>query len=282
MISTTTPIAARAERTARLLAALANPQRLLILCHLSRHGETGAGELARRFGFSQSALSQHLARMRAEALITQRRQGRALFYDLNEQLDLHLPVLLDGLCEPGAAAAPAAAAVELALSAASGPTTDAAAQPVAIQSAGAIHPMSQAAYQPDPDATYKVVFAISRANDAPARLHPALERVARTVNLYANAGAAPAHLQFVASVSGPAIAIALDEAHYRAQFGVANPNLPVLRDLRRHGVDVAVCGQALAAHQYDSDMLDPAITVALSALTTITSLQQQGYALMPL
>ena len=72
----------------------------------------------------------------------------------------------------------------------------------------------------------------------------------------------------------------LDDADYRKQFGVANPNLKVIAELRQAGVDVAVCGQAVAEHGYPYEAIDKSVTLALSALTTITELQQKGYALM--
>ena len=71
-------------------------------------------------------------------------------------------------------------------------------------------------------------------------------------------------------------------SHSLAAFGQANPNLPVIARLRAAGVDVAVCGQAVAEHDYPFDAIDRHVTLALSALTTVTELQQQGYALMPL
>jgi intracellular sulfur oxidation DsrE/DsrF family protein len=47
-------------------------------------------------------------------------------------------------------------------------------------------------------------------------------------------------------------------------------------------VDVAVCGQAVAEHDYAYDAVDSHVTLALSALTTVTVLEQKGYALLPL
>ncbi len=151
-----------------------------------------------------------------------------------------------------------------------------------ISAAGAFHPLPQAAYQPDRAATYKVVFALSKDSDKPSAVNPGLERLARTVNLYAASGVPLDHLKFVAVAYGPATPLALDDAHYRAQFGVANPNLPVIAQLRKAGVDVAVCGQAVAEHHYQNDWVAKDVTLALSALTTITELEQQGYGLMPL
>jgi intracellular sulfur oxidation DsrE/DsrF family protein len=152
----------------------------------------------------------------------------------------------------------------------------------AIEGYGKIHPLPKAAYQPDAKATYKVVFAMTAASKAPEEVNPAVERVARAVNLYVSAGVPLSHLKFVAVAYGAATSIALDDAHYKSAYGVANPNLPVIARLRKAGVDVAVCGQAVVEHSYQYEWIDPSVTVALAALTTITLLQDQGYRLMPL
>ncbi|MBD8874477.1 DsrE family protein [Rhodanobacter sp. DHB23] len=151
-----------------------------------------------------------------------------------------------------------------------------------ITAAGAFHPVPHAAFLPDRNATYKVVFAMTRASDKPDQVNPALERVARTVNLYAASGVPLAHLKFVAIAYGPATALVLDDAHYRAKFGVANPNLAAIAQLRKAGITLAVCGQAVAENHFEDAWVAQDVEVALSALTTITGLQQQGYALMPL
>jgi DNA-binding transcriptional ArsR family regulator len=70
-----------AERAATLLRALANEQRLMILCNLSE-GELSVGELNARLPLSQSALSQHLAVLRETGIVTTRREAQAVFYSL--------------------------------------------------------------------------------------------------------------------------------------------------------------------------------------------------------
>lgn len=152
----------------------------------------------------------------------------------------------------------------------------------AITGAGAMHPLPHAAYQPDPHATYKVVFSLTAAGAKPGEVSPSLEGVARAVNLYVNAGVPLDHLKFVVVIYHAATPIALDAAHYRGRFGVANPNLPVIAQLRHDGIDVVVCGQAWEGSKYDYAWVDHDVKVALSGLTTITELEQQGYALMPL
>lgn len=75
-------LSAKASQVAGLLKALANEQRLLILCHLVAESELSVGALGDRLDLSQSALSQHLARLRAQGLVEFRRQSQTLHYRL--------------------------------------------------------------------------------------------------------------------------------------------------------------------------------------------------------
>ena len=76
----TRDLKAKAGQVAELLRTLANDRRLLILCRLVECGEATVGELADEVGLSQSALSQHLARMREEGFVTFRRDAQTLWY----------------------------------------------------------------------------------------------------------------------------------------------------------------------------------------------------------
>lgn len=70
----------KAGEVATLLKAMANTRRLMVLCKLVEHGEMTVGDLAREVALSQSALSQHLAKMRDENLVTFRRESQTLWY----------------------------------------------------------------------------------------------------------------------------------------------------------------------------------------------------------
>lgn len=145
---------------------------------------------------------------------------------------------------------------------------------------GKMHDLPDARYRPDPSKTYKVVFALTKGPSSPDKPDPSLDHVARTVNLYVAAGVPLSNLKFVAVASGDATGLALDDEHYKKAFGVSNPNLPLIKELRDHGVDVAVCGQAVAEHKFDYAWIDKSVTLSLSALTTITTLETDGYVLM--
>lgn len=69
-----------ATDTTAMLRLLANEHRLLVLCTLIAEGEAEVGELARRAGVSQPAMSQHLSRLREEGLVATRRIGTRIRY----------------------------------------------------------------------------------------------------------------------------------------------------------------------------------------------------------
>lgn len=70
-----------ALRASTLLKAMSNQYRLMILCQLA-HGEKKVGELEDLVGLSQSALSQHLARLRRDGFVKTRRSAQTIYYSL--------------------------------------------------------------------------------------------------------------------------------------------------------------------------------------------------------
>jgi ArsR family transcriptional regulator len=89
-----------AGRAAALLRLLSNERRLMILCQLIG-GELSVGTLQGRLGLSQSALSQHLARLRADRIVATRREGQTIFYRIIDPAALQLlETLADLFCPP--------------------------------------------------------------------------------------------------------------------------------------------------------------------------------------
>ena len=78
-----------------LLKALSNESRLLILCILNNRGERNVSQLERLVGLSQSALSQHLAKLRQEGLVKTRRDAQTIFYSTDTP---EVKKILDTLC----------------------------------------------------------------------------------------------------------------------------------------------------------------------------------------
>ena len=90
-----------AAEVAGILSALGNERRLMILCKLVEWGEANVNTLAETIGLSQSALSQHLAKMREEGLVTYRRESQTLWYRIADRRIEELLATLHKLyCKP--------------------------------------------------------------------------------------------------------------------------------------------------------------------------------------
>ena len=91
---------ASAGEAAKLLRALANERRLMILCQLA-DGERSVGELQPLVGLSQSALSQHLAVLREEGVVATRREGQTIWYRIEDPAAMKLvATLAEIFCPP--------------------------------------------------------------------------------------------------------------------------------------------------------------------------------------
>jgi ArsR family transcriptional regulator len=100
VVSDLSRLEAQAERAAARLGLLANPKRLLILCRLAE-GEASVTELQNVTGLGQSALSQHLARLREAAVVATRREGQSIFYSLDDgETRALMAALYEVFCAP--------------------------------------------------------------------------------------------------------------------------------------------------------------------------------------
>ena len=89
----------KAVEAAEFLKLLANPQRLLILCRLAVEREMSVGELEEASGLSQSALSQHLAKLRDDGLVATRREAQTIHYRVaDKNVQRVLALLKDIFC----------------------------------------------------------------------------------------------------------------------------------------------------------------------------------------
>lgn len=94
-------MAENARAASHLLKALSNPNRLLLLCLLSE-GESTVTELEAALGLRQPAISQQLARLRAEGLVASRRDGKSIHYRLaSEEARRVMELLYELFCRTG-------------------------------------------------------------------------------------------------------------------------------------------------------------------------------------
>jgi ArsR family transcriptional regulator len=94
----------KAAEVADVLRALANERRLMVLCKLVEWGEANVNTLAEAVGLSQSALSQHLAKMRDEGIVAFRRESQTIWYRVADpRVEQLLATLYDLYCRETAA-----------------------------------------------------------------------------------------------------------------------------------------------------------------------------------
>ncbi|MCA9175227.1 MAG: DsrE family protein [Planctomycetales bacterium] len=164
------------------------------------------------------------------------------------------------------------------------------AKPVAAESAtfsnpviakyGKVAQLPAAAQQPRDGA--KIVVDLTKGND-PHELNPAIEKLARFVNIYAGAGKTPAKLHLAVVLHGDATLAVLNTDAYSARFQTeGNPNLDCLHQLHEAGVEIYVCGQSLIGKHAKPEQVVVFADVAVSALTSLANLQTDGYTYLPL
>ncbi len=140
---------------------------------------------------------------------------------------------------------------------------------------GGVVPVRAAAEQPRAGA--KVVFDVT-ADATPEGVNRGLERVARLLNLYGAAGLKPTDVKIAVALSGDATKSVLTDEFHHARFGgEPNRNLPLLRELKKAGVEIFVCGQALDARGFPESAVVPEVPVAAAALTVVINKQADGY-----
>lgn len=89
----------QAQKAAEFLRTLGNAHRLQVLCLLIEHGEMSVGQIRSFTELGQSALSQHLAKMRDEGLVTYRREAQTLYYFIcDEKVARIVMVLKENFC----------------------------------------------------------------------------------------------------------------------------------------------------------------------------------------
>ena len=137
-----------------------------------------------------------------------------------------------------------------------------------------------AALAPTKDSSCRAVFDATHPADQPTQLVPALNMVGAQLNAFTTVGAPPAQTKFVVVFHGPAVDGILDDSHYKAKFGINNPNLKSIAEMKKLGVEFFVCGQFLTAEKIDPKTLTPDVTLAADSLMVLMHYQNLGYALM--
>lgn len=145
---------------------------------------------------------------------------------------------------------------------------------------GGIYEIPEATVKPDPDQAYHIVIDVVSGPSTPDKLNPALNNVARMLNLHGLGGVKAENLHVVLAIHGQATESVINNEAYQALFQVDNPNLALIDALDRAGVRMAVCGQSLLGKNIQTSVVNSKIEIALSMLTTVTTYQLMGYGLL--
>jgi len=147
-----------------------------------------------------------------------------------------------------------------------------------IKNYGGIFDIPYAEEKPDPTLDYNIVIEIAEPNEKPDSINWAFYNVARLINLHVMGGVPKEKLHVVLAIHGGASFSVMNNETYRKKYGVDNPTLNLLNELDQAGVKMFVCGQSITARKIDRFKMAPAVKVASSMLTVMTTYQLKGYA----
>jgi hypothetical protein len=149
-----------------------------------------------------------------------------------------------------------------------------------IRQYGSLQPIPGASFRLPADLDYKALFDCRRAAEQDGGVLPALNRLARFVNLLESVGIPSGRAKLAAIIHRDATSGALSPEAYRDRFGRDNPNGELVQELRRHGAELIICGQSLLEYGFEPSELDPRVSLAVSSLGVLVSYQLAGFALV--
>lgn len=150
-----------------------------------------------------------------------------------------------------------------------------------VEGYGPVYSVGEDAFALAENRSYRVSKDLSTTAASADELNRGIDSVARFLNMQARAGPAPDSLEVALVVHGAAAKDLLTDAAYRERFKVDNPNTGLIAGLARAGVKIYICGQTAVHRGFHREDLNPAVTMALSAMSAHVRLQSDGYTLIP-
>lgn len=130
------------------------------------------------------------------------------------------------------------------------------------------------------DLGYKVAIDVTDKVSDSTQVMGTLLEVARTYNLNIANGVPKRKMNMAVVIHGGAIQGILNDEAYQAKFGVPNPNLAVIKEMKKEGIEFYVCAQVLAFRQVPEENVMKEVDLAISAKTALITLDQMGYTYM--
>ncbi len=132
----------------------------------------------------------------------------------------------------------------------------------------------------DTSMEYKVVFDIMHSPESHMEVNKSIETAARFLNMHAQSGVPLAQLKVALVVHNKASKDIITNEGYMKRYAVKNPNYDMVQQLMDAGVEVILCGQSSKSRHFPKEELIPGSQVALSAMTALIQLQNNGYQLI--
>lgn len=155
--------------------------------------------------------------------------------------------------------------------------------PSSIESFGPVFTVENPDFKTDISQSFKAVFDVGRAFENPEKANKLIESAARYIRLHREAGVPNHQIKVALVIHGSAIFDLLnhvDYQSYRMSKDPFNPNYELITALAQEGVEIILCGQTASFREIAVTQLHPDVRIALSAMTALVQLQNEGYRLI--
>ena len=149
-----------------------------------------------------------------------------------------------------------------------------------VKDFGSVWEVPFAQERPDSKMKYDIVVDITDAAAKPDTINVYLEAVATLMNLHGVGGVPAKNINMIVVLHKMAINSIFTNEMYQKRFKMDNPNLPMIAALKAAGVKFYTCGQTLFRARIPQESIIPDVEIATSALTTLTTYQLKGYAMI--
>jgi len=151
-----------------------------------------------------------------------------------------------------------------------------------IKDYGKVYTVSNPDFETVTTAQFKAVFDVARSFDDPAKPNALIETVARYINMHREAGVPAENIKIALVIHGSAFSDILKNEFYQEKFPEisTNPNAELISQLSDQGAQVILCGQTAGYRKITKAEALPEIKIALSAMTALVQLQNDGYQLI--
>jgi intracellular sulfur oxidation DsrE/DsrF family protein len=149
-----------------------------------------------------------------------------------------------------------------------------------VKEIGSVWEVPFATEKPDPEMKYNIVVDITDAAAKSDTINLYLEAAATLLNLHGVGGVPVKNLNMIVVLHKMATNSILTNEAYQKRFKTDNPNLGMIAALKAAGVKFYTCGQTLFRARIPKENILPEVEIATSALTTLTTYQLKGYAMV--